>query len=383
MANANVTITDGSGPKIVPTLEDIRDLLRAAVGRGTPTGPNSVSQFQQQPGWNIMSPAAQREAVDDRSRQLRSGRIDTEAAGRAIPQLLRGDLQGAFNTRAQSAASQASLAGDGLKAESILGGASKLNAAFAIASAAAEVGAQGLKAFRGGVEQAGEQARRVAGNDYLGALNASVEGAAGALEKIPVVGKLAGEGLRAAIAPVNEFAKTVEAFVQRGRELARYDAGLAAAAARADTRRTLADIDEAGRLSDSISRLSDAQSGVEEAFREVMLPIKQLLAELLADVAEPVADLIQILKPFIVTVVELLKTLVDIARKLNPLGQAGDFLKALRGVNDPGDGQLNTLMQRVLGAGDAAPGIAPPRGGRAAEVEAALAGMPPAFATAK
>ncbi len=378
MATKGIVIDeDDAGTRVVPTLQEIRDLLKGLgplTGNRT-SGPNSVNDIKTPVAPFILGQEERKrweeqerdKAVSARSKEIRSERINSDALGRAIPQLLNRDILGALNTRANAGAAQASLAGDTLKAESILAGASKMNAAFAIASTAAEVGAEALRGFRGAVQQAGDNARKLANNDTLGLVSGAAEGAAASLEKIPVVGKLQAEAIRTATAAVSEFTKTVDAFVERGKELSKYNADLAAANAQADVRRLEQNIAEADRLGKSVSRLTDAESRLDDTFREVMLPIKQLIAEILADLVEPAADIIGIAKPAIVTLLELVKSILDAVRSANPLNRVRDGISSVRKLVDgeSDEGQLNSIMEKFLGAGGAAPALAPPAAGRA------------------
>ena len=342
----------------------IRDRLNNTLGYH---GQAQVRSVQEEKAAEALKLAAeeQKKAAEE---QKKAAEAQTEAArkqaaferrqidsrGQVASQFLRGDFQGAFSTQARAKAQAAENAGDVLKAESILAGASKVNAAFGIAAAAADLATKGLNIFRGSIEQAGDQSRKFIANDYFGYLTGAVEGAAKSMEQIPIVGQLQAAAFRTAIAPVNEFAKTVEAFVARGRELSRFNAGLAAANAAADTRRVLDEANEAERLGPALSRLTDSESRLESSFREIMLPIKSLLADILADLVEPLADIIGIAKPAVVTVLDLLKMILDAVRKLNPANRVREGLSWLRKQVDgeEKEGELNSLMKQVLQIGN-------------------------------
>ena len=146
------------------------------------------------------------------------------------------------------------------------------------------------------LEQAGYVAQRVgqvgaglAKNDLMPAFSGAIDAAAGGLRMLGPVGMAAAAGLQAGAFAVKAFIQTVNAFVERGRELARFDARLAMASGLADVKRLQADIREAQKLGDGMSRLIEAQADAEVAIRELVLPIKQFIVESLADIMELVA----------------------------------------------------------------------------------------------
>jgi hypothetical protein len=221
--------------------------------------------------------------------------------------------------------------------------------------------------FRDGVQFAGAEARRVAGNDYLGALADGSEKAAKELEKHGVAGKVAASEIRAATAVVTEFSKTVDAFVRRGRELAAYDARLAAANAQADVRKLESDIAEARALGDSVGRLTESQSRIEANFRELLLPLKELLAEILADVAEGVADITELLtafRPLIQAGTQVVKFVEQAAasevfaviRLLDSVLNSSWIKKLVGSPQQKDVAALNAIMREFLDAGDHLPG---------------------------
>jgi hypothetical protein len=233
--------------------------------------------------------------------------------------------------------------------------AGPMAAAFVVAQASADVAAKGLAAAGQAAEYVGKQARQVVNDDAFGLLSDRAEIAAKGLDAVSDLSpaaKVAAAGLRTASAVVNEFRETVNAVVQRGRELSRYSGELASANARADVRKLERDIAEAQALGESVGRLTDSQSRLDSSFREIMLPIKTMLADILSDLVEPAADLISIVKPFIVTLLEFLKLILDAIRALNPANRVKDALSGIRKAieGDEGDGRLNKIMEKFLDA---------------------------------
>ncbi len=170
------------------------------------------------------------------------------------------------------------------------GGMGKILPALAIAD---EVGKAIAGVFNGvasGAKAAGEAMVKLARNDNLGAVIGVANKVAESLGKIPIIGQVWEAEIKAGTAVVGAFADTVQAFVDRGRELSRYNAGLAGSNAMADVKSLLADIREAGELGPGLARLTDAQADLGVAFREIMLPIKKFVVERLAEIMERLAD---------------------------------------------------------------------------------------------
>ena len=153
--------------------------------------------------------------------------------------------------------------------------------------------AQAINTASAGIREAGEAARRLAGNDGLGMLLGASEGAAKGLEQIPIVGQVYAAELRAVTGVVTTFRDVVQSFVDRGRALAPYSGELLQAGVTADIRELMADIKEASVLGPDMARLTDAQSRAWNEVREILLPIKKIIVENLADWMERVAKTLE------------------------------------------------------------------------------------------
>ena len=123
----------------------------------------------------------------------------------------------------------------------------------------------------------GEAASKVAGNDGLGALNVGVENAAKGLEDVPVVGKYFAAELRATVAPLNAFTKTVDAFNTRARELAQFNPVIGMAAARSDMRRIFSDMEEGRRMQGQYALLVTQKTNIDVQTQRIMTDIKTAL----------------------------------------------------------------------------------------------------------
>jgi hypothetical protein len=137
------------------------------------------------------------------------------------------------------------MAGLGTAATGAAAALGPMAAAFVVAQASADVAAKGLAAAGQAAEYVGKQARQVVNDDAFGLLSDRAEIAAKALDAVSDLSpaaKVAAAGLRTATAVINEFKETVNAVVQRGRELSRYSGELASANARADVRKLERDI---------------------------------------------------------------------------------------------------------------------------------------------
>jgi hypothetical protein len=337
------------------TITKIGDLLgQAGYGRGAGLA-RMVGQLGSTGGTGAASAAAGAGASSGAGAAAAAARV---AAGAGAATGTAGAAGGgalAAVGGAGAGAGGGALAGLGTAATGAAAALGPAAIAFVAAQAAADVAAKGLAAAAQAAESMGKTARQVVNDDAFGMFRDGVENAAKGLDAVSDLSpaaKVAAAGLRTATAVVNEFRETVNAVVQRGRELSRYSGELASANARADVRKLERDIAEAQALGESVGRLTDSQSRLDATFREILLPIKSILADILADLVEPVADLASIIKPFVVTLLEILKSILDAVRKLNPLNRAKDALSGIRKLveGDEGDGTLNKIMEKFLDA---------------------------------
>lgn len=242
-----------------------------------------------------------------------------------------------------------------------------------------------LNTATGAIEGMGKMAARVASNDYLGAFNAGVEGAASTLEKIPIVGKVYAAELRLATAPIRAFTVAANAFVERGQFLARFSSELGAAGARASVRSTLADVRESQALSPGLTRLTDNTSQMETGLRDLLLPIKEGLVDLLAETSEVGKEIMTILKEFAPVVkiivqmgtavpVGVLKILAEVIQMFRKALEKWPF--NVKFDDDMKEGELNSMLKDFLNAGMRIPGPMPPgqRGAAAAAVAGRIFG---------
>lgn len=180
-----------------------------------------------------------------------------------------------------------------------------------------QIGFYGAAAQRtvaaGGMLAAGTAQNRVGPG-----LNAAVDTAAMGLARLGPVGMVAAAGLKVVGEAAGALQQTIMAFVQRGRELAGLNGGLARATARADANNYLADFREAERLGPSLAKLIENQNKAELAQRELLLPIKDFLIKSLNVILE-----------------DGLNTLVTILEVLNKLpGIAGELTDKVNRIKD-------------------------------------------------
>lgn len=197
--------------------------------------------------------------------------------------------------------------------------------------------AQGIGAAGEAIHHIGDQMSAIAKNDYMGAFNNAVDYSSKALEKIPIAGEVLSAGLQTAVAPVQAFTEVVTAFVERGKELARYSPELAVSNAMADVRSMFADMHEADVLGPDLARLTDAQSEVWNDIRELLLPIKETIVSFSADILETVKTILEFIK--------LIKQLVGDA--VNLLGDLVTFspLDAINHVKEAVK-HIHSFMQK-------------------------------------
>lgn len=192
----------------------------------------------------------------------------------------------------QKAAGAVQLAGSGLlgpQAAALAGG--PVGTAVQIAGLVVDMVDAGIRkageTVRSGIRTAGEMGSSVAKNDGMGAFTKGIDGAAGALGKIPIVGTAAAEGLKVFTTAINTARETINAFAERGRELRGYNPAIAQAAAIADVKKIQMDIAEANRFSAQYVKMIEAQSRIDAAWRRATDPIRARIMEFLANKLAP------------------------------------------------------------------------------------------------
>jgi hypothetical protein len=156
---------------------------------------------------------------------------------------------------------------------------------------------QWLGRLRKGAEMFEASAKRMeslsvplAGNDMMGTFKAATDGAAAGLSMLGSVGTAAGVALQSVSSAVESFGAVVNAFVERGRQLAQYSPELAVSQAKSEMTSLFADMREAEELGPGLSRITDAQTELMEILRETLLPIKKFIVSLLAPAMEFIVE---------------------------------------------------------------------------------------------
>lgn len=218
------------------------------------------------------------------------------------------------------AAEESALAEVGAAGEMAAAGPVGIAAAVALVTVeeGAKAAAVAFDTARKAVTFLGEEAVAVAGNNYIGAFSHALEAGAAALKPIPVVGEALSAGLRLAEAGVIAFTSTVESFIQRGKELARYSPELSAANARAEIRSMIADMHEADALGPELARLTDNWTDLLMEMREMMLPIKEMLAHLLNEIMDWLKEHMGAIKEGVADIAAFLELLPEMIKALTP-----------------------------------------------------------------
>jgi hypothetical protein len=209
----------------------------------------------------------------------------------------------------------------GLAATGPIGGAiaagkaivSALEMPAAVLKGAMDAAAEGLRTI-------GSVAKSVASNDGFGAIAAAGEGVAKALDNIPIVGGAFASTVRLATGGLNIFKDVLDSFADRGRELAKYNSGIAAEVAIANVERILADIAEANNNQDEYMDLIRAQAKMERAWQEAMQDLKKSIMPFLTTGAKGITMIVKMLP-------ELLKNMGGPFGAI--LGKFGEAISAL------------------------------------------------------
>lgn len=161
------------------------------------------------------------------------------------------------------------------------------------------IAAKPFEMAREGLAQAGKTGEDIAGGDLKSVTSDYVEAVSGFAEKTGLAGVVVGEFIKTEWAAVNALNQVTDAFVKRGKELSKYNGGLAEANAQADVRRLLADIRESEKLGPELARLTKSSSEIEALQTELMLFLKGELVSALLEIVEPIGDIAKSIKPIL------------------------------------------------------------------------------------
>jgi hypothetical protein len=275
--------------------------------------PTTQPQSQPQPP----TPAAQQQPQQPQQGQEVPPRSTAQPQPQRPPQVIeyssKAPLPPAQSSAAPSAATPIGPSAEGVSkaagaAETVsrggIGGGmgGKVGAGLVVANAAGQALASVFDQVAKKASAAGSVATPLAAGRNLEGVSKAAHIASNALGTIPVVGAPAARILKAFTTVTAEAINTMNAFADRGRELAAYDGRLAAATANADVRRMQGDIREAKALGEKMSQMIEKQSQVEDTIRDMLLPVKEFILDKLI-------DFIQFARDALVTFLELFKML--------------------------------------------------------------------------
>lgn len=210
---------------------------------------------------------------------------------------------------------------------------------LALAEGISRLAAGTINTAANSIKAAGEAAQRLAGNDGLGALLGASEHVASGLEEIPIAGRVWAAEIRAVTGTITTFRDTVEAFVQRGRQLAPFSSELTQAGVTAEIRSLMDDIRESQEIGPDIAKLTDAQSRLQHEVRELILPIRKAIVETLVPVVEKMASRLEENRPTLFAIGETVKTTAEAVVSFFALGP-----QAAKGIMD----QLPERMAKAI-----------------------------------
>lgn len=176
-------------------------------------------------------------------------------------------------------------------------------------------------------------AKDIANNDPVGAFTKGIDEAADAVGKFAPVSR---ELLKTNSAMVKAFDQTTKAFIERGRELARFSPQIAGAVARQNVREIRSDIREADRLGPSYARVQDKYGELMAMLKEILLPLKEFILDGLGGFLEIVRDFISVVKPIIIGAEKLFIKTIEFFASINPIISTikfiGDVAKLARKI---------------------------------------------------
>lgn len=248
---------------------------------------------------------AQKQAAMQAKRNAQRGAQLAKASLKAAAQAQQQAARARAKAAAQAAArrQQVATAAGGAAAAVIRGGGpgaalggaagSVIGGRFGGPAGAAIGGAIGEKAGAfadNPLKGAGDMAVQVARGDAVGALTGAADKAAMGLALIPGAGIPAAMALKAFTSTVGTAQEVLGAFAARGRELSPYSGQIAAAGARQDVTRMIADIREARQLEGGYAKVIDKLTETEEIFKAILLPIKDVMLKNIPDAIDFMMD---------------------------------------------------------------------------------------------
>jgi hypothetical protein len=166
-------------------------------------------------------------------------------------------------------------------------------------------------AARETIQNTGEVAKKIAANDGIGAFTKTVDTAANAMEKIPIVGTAAGQALKVFTTTLNTVNEVVGAFAGRGRELRMYDPAIAQAAANADVKNLKLDMQEAARFSAQYVKMIEGEQRINAAWRRATDPIRFKIMELLEKHGIPLLEKIAARVEGVFNGIEIIQVVIE------------------------------------------------------------------------
>jgi hypothetical protein len=174
----------------------------------------------------------------------------------------------------------------------------------------------------------GEVSTAVVAGDGQKAFTTSVNSVADKLESFGIAGTMAAEGLRTFTAAVDVSREAVQAFANRGRELAAYNPAIAQARAEADVKLLLLDMKEATKFSAQYVKMIESEVRLNEAWRRSFEPVKARLMDFLANRIVPFMERVAKHVEAGVTKLDLMLTVMENLPKLLT-GNFGGFQQAI------------------------------------------------------
>lgn len=171
------------------------------------------------------------------------------------------------------------------------GGAAALNPGALAATLALDGMTDAARAVAGGLQEIAFATTSLARGQNFQSITRVVDDATAAIGKIPYVGGVLEGALEIATVGVKSFTATVQAFIDRGAELAKFSPEISAARAGSEVRQMQGDLREAQALGPGIARLTEIQSEMSDELREILLPIKKAIIEDIGPLLQKLSEL--------------------------------------------------------------------------------------------
>lgn len=199
-------------------------------------------------------------------------------------------------------------------------------------------------------------ATSIAGNDGIGAVTGSIEGASKQItSKIPILGDALQAQVEMYTGFLKAFDQVTEAFKRRGEELRRFDGGIAAASANAQVTKLLGDMNEAQKLGNEYAAIIREKAELQAEFQQALIPIKSAIMQQMIPILRTATDQLKLYNELAEKLGRDVKKITEAAVALARLSPAfsaileiSKIIKEIRQMGEKQDMEKSQAMMKKL-----------------------------------